>query len=320
MGDENNTVSRAVDSEAFHQFIPGEREEHITPKTWDSLRVQLFSYPAILPETWLPPTEDHVFCLFGHHGEQKSNKPLINSQYKVNDEQVFSGEIFSGDLLIVPRRNRASMQWTVAESNSQEQNGFRGATVYLPAKLLEKTAQETLDMDTKRIELVPRLESHDSFLSRLACELSKGKGPSSPINRLYAETLTQMFTVHVLRHYCEYVEPSHSVNGLQVRVLNRVVDYMDANISNNLGLDELAAVAGLSTYYFVRLFKRSTGLSPHQYLVNLRIQRAKRLLTETSMSMLEIAHESGYASASNFAYAFRRIVRVTPSRYRQDHK
>jgi AraC family transcriptional regulator len=91
---------------------------------------------------------------------------------------------------------------------------------------------------------------------------------------------------------------------------------MAENYTRDLRLEELARIAGISRFHFAREFKRVTGTSPHQYLINLRIQRAKALLTESKMPLVEVGLRSGFSHQSHFTRLFRRFTGATPQSYR----
>ena len=95
-----------------------------------------------------------------------------------------------------------------------------------------------------------------------------------------------------------------------------VIQYIRANISNPITLEELADVANLSVYYFAHCFKEETGFAPLEYVINTRIERAKALLLRTSMPISEIAYEVGYRSAGSLSNAFLKRVGVSPGSYR----
>jgi AraC family transcriptional regulator len=95
-----------------------------------------------------------------------------------------------------------------------------------------------------------------------------------------------------------------------------VVDFIEANLASDVGLGELAAVAIMSPHHFSELFRRSTGESPHRYVVTRRLERAKNLLRETDLNILDIALSVGFADQSSFTKVFRRRVGVTPGAFR----
>jgi AraC family transcriptional regulator len=104
--------------------------------------------------------------------------------------------------------------------------------------------------------------------------------------------------------------------GLPRPRLGRVLEYIQANLDQGIHIDELAGAAGLSLFHFAKLFKRSTGSSPHQYVLERRLERAKELLRKTGLSLSEIALQAGFADQSHLTNVFRRFIGVTPSQFR----
>ena len=99
--------------------------------------------------------------------------------------------------------------------------------------------------------------------------------------------------------------------------LNRVIEFVDANIALDLCVSTLASVAGMSSFYFCRSFKQSTGITPHRYVLTRRMEHAKQLLQEKTVSLVQVAHEVGFADQSQFTRVFHKIVGTTPSQYRK---
>jgi len=104
--------------------------------------------------------------------------------------------------------------------------------------------------------------------------------------------------------------------GLPPGVLRRVREYIEAHLENNVSLQVLAGIAGLSMSHFARAFKQSEGVTPHDYLLRRRVQRALELLAGTDLPLSAIAYTSGFSDQSHFARRFRQHFGVTPSRYR----
>jgi AraC family transcriptional regulator len=143
-----------------------------------------------------------------------------------------------------------------------------------------------------------------------------------PADRLYAESLAQILAVHLLRRHSSLgrakVRRLNPERGgrLSEASLRSVMDYVGANLSSDCSLAEMAAIANLSPYHFARSFKRSTGHSPHQYVLRCRIERARELLLGTDLPVGVVAREVGFASPSHFAQQFRRFVGFVPSALR----
>jgi transcriptional regulator GlxA family with amidase domain len=104
--------------------------------------------------------------------------------------------------------------------------------------------------------------------------------------------------------------------GLPPRALRRVREFIETHLEENISIQVLAGIAGLSMYHFARAFKQSEGMTPHEYLIHCRVRRAKDLLAETDLPLSEIALASGFSDQSHCARRFREHVGVTPSSYR----
>ena len=104
--------------------------------------------------------------------------------------------------------------------------------------------------------------------------------------------------------------------GLAPRVLRRIREYIDHNIEQRISVDLLAGLANLSVCYFVRAFKQSMGVTPHDYLIRQRVERTKQLLSDTDIPLSQIALAAGFADQSHFARRFRRHVGMSPRDYR----
>ena len=95
-----------------------------------------------------------------------------------------------------------------------------------------------------------------------------------------------------------------------------MTDYIEASLEEGLTLAEFSAVAHMSPFHFSGLFKASTGLSPHRYVVDRRVERAKSLLQKTGLPLHEVARLAGFTDQSHLAKHFRRQLGVTPRRFR----
>ena len=135
---------------------------------------------------------------------------------------------------------------------------------------------------------------------------------------LYLQGIAQAIAIHLARNYAETVKESRSGSpSLPGFRLRQITDWMAENVSEEFNLDRLAARAGLSKFYFNRLFKTAMGMSPSRYHINLRMDEAKRQLRETKKSIVTVALDVGYANPSHFAQLFRPETCLSPSDYRR---
>ncbi|MDJ0595352.1 MAG: AraC family transcriptional regulator [Pleurocapsa sp. MO_226.B13] len=166
------------------------------------------------------------------------------------------------------------------------------------------------------VELIPTFPKSDPFIYGTALALKQELETDYNNCRLYSETLLNSLNVHLLRNYSTSpVELKQYSGGLSPRKLQTAIDYIQANLENKIGLDDFAQITNISPYYFCRLFKKSTGITPYQYLIKCRIDRAKILLRQEKLSITDIALEVGFSNQSHFTKHFKRLVGVTPKKF-----
>lgn len=157
----------------------------------------------------------------------------------------------------------------------------------------------------------------DPLVTQLGLALLDEAASKSPMGKLYADSLIQTLTLHVLRSYSTASALLEKMNGgLSGYKLRRVKEYIDANLEHDLGLAEIAAVANLSQYHFARAFRRSVGLTPQHYLMERRIERAKLLLADDELPLVEVSLRTGFKNQSHFTTLFRKFTHLTPKTWR----
>ena len=134
---------------------------------------------------------------------------------------------------------------------------------------------------------------------------------------LYADSAAQFLAAHVVERHLTCRAKSQG-RGLGAKALTAVVAYMHDNLADDVTLDQLAAVAGLSKHHFLRSFKTAAGVTPHGFLVEMRMQRASELLSVPTSTVSSVAARCGYRSASHFAAAFHRHHGSSPKNIAQN--
>lgn len=169
-----------------------------------------------------------------------------------------------------------------------------------------------------RVELIRQPNLNDAQVCRLMetlrTDVSSGSPGGGP---LFGEAIAIALSAHIAQRYSTLetkLEPYRG--GLSRLRLNRVLEHINANLSENLQLNSLAEVAGVNLYHFAKAFKQSTGESPHQYVLRRRVERAKEFLRSSKGSVIEASARTGFVDQSHFSKVFRRIVGVAPSEYR----
>ncbi len=191
--------------------------------------------------------------------------------------------------------------------------------VYLRQSIYEAAVTEIYGCDSSGAELVPRFAMLDPLLEQLAIAITNALRDGAAEDGLYIDTIAQMMAVHLAR--------SHSSRSRPVRLLpakplagwkmRRVIEYIEDNLEGDLSLQAMAAEVDISPLYLARAFKSAVGQSPHQYVLARRIERAKELLRNTDLPVVDVALSSGFSSQSHLSHWFIRQVGVSPAVYRR---
>ncbi len=247
-----------------------------------------------------------------NHRAVQTTIPLLSSGFEAVTLSAISSsresqKLTAENVIVTPAYQPHTLLW----------NGNTKLVMFdLEPEFIERAAGEALRGG--EVDIRPGRNVRDNFITQLGGALhSEFKNPSA-VGGIYIESLAVTLAVHLLRNYSvaaqRLSEFSGGLSGLRLR---RAVEYIDANLDQNLALAQIAETVGLSPYYFSRALKKSTGFAPHAYVVQQRITRAKKLLTETKIPVTEIAAAVGYANHSHFSTQFRKSVGVSPLAYRR---
>ncbi len=169
-----------------------------------------------------------------------------------------------------------------------------------------------------RFELAEDFAGADPLIQQIGYALLKESQAENPSGSLYGDSLAQSLTLHLLKNYSTAKSPAENLNGgLAGYKLARVTDFINDKLEEDLTLAELASVAGLSRFHFARAFRRTTGLTPLQYLMKQRIERAKELLKNRELPLVEISFRTGFKNQSHFTTLFRKFTSLTPKAWRE---
>jgi AraC family transcriptional regulator len=170
---------------------------------------------------------------------------------------------------------------------------------------------------------VPRIEAalgvRDAVVFGLASVLKRAHVTGGALTDVEASTVAHRLVAHMLGVYREggAVATRPPVGALDRRVVNRVAEYVDAQLAGPITLDGMAAVAALSPFHFARAFKATIGMTPHRFVTARRLEAAKTALLTTDISVVRIAHDVGFSNVSHFRRVFRRELGVPPGELRR---
>jgi AraC family transcriptional regulator len=218
------------------------------------------------------------------------------------------GTSMHGDIHIIPADTPSS--WDVRGKDTF-------LTLRVSPSLLNRVAKE-LGQNPDGIEIRNRFQVRDAQLENIGWALKEEMECGYPCGQLYFDSLAMAMTTRLIRyHSSKSIDIKRPNKRLSDRRLRQVFVYIEDNLAENIALVDLAAVVGLSVSHFNVLFREAVGLSPHQYLIRRRIERAKEMLSEGKLSISQIATESGFAHQSHLARHMRRMLGVGPKALRK---
>ena len=224
----------------------------------------------------------------------------IDGRYQLESQSV-------GDVALIPFQ---AHHWTVDAQQSES------ILLTLPPELVASSVAEVVNPE--RIELVPTFAQPDPLIYGMSLALREELRFEEGSSRLYMDAIANLLCVHLLRHYStQSLSIRDYRGGLSRSTLGEVIDYVQDHLNQDLSVLELARIAQMSSYYFGRLFKQSMNMTPYQYLIQCRLEEARRLLRTTDLPIAEIASRTGFSSHSHLTTLFKKQFSVTPSAYRR---
>ena len=264
---------------------------------WRSLLLRAYDDPAIVEEFTTPPTADHLIVLV------TEGSCDIEGRYR---GRWYSARYQAGSLGMTAPGQDASLRWRGEERH-------RNLQLHLPAATIRAATEDLSDRDPGLLEMPNKLISEDPLIKTVMLALSDALADGVP--DLYAETAADLLTVHLLVRHAKLPAP-RAAKREDLR-LRRVDAFIRENLSTPLSLEAIAREARFSRFHLLRLFKQAYGETPFRRLSRLRMEEAQRRLRQGRESVTEIAFSCGYENPAHFASAFRRLVGVSPSRYRR---
>jgi AraC family transcriptional regulator len=166
-------------------------------------------------------------------------------------------------------------------------------------------------------ESAPRFGLVDAHVVDLVRRLEAQAIAGQPLGILYTEALSLTLLTYLRAHYAGYTSSAPGTGALSPWQRDRLIEYVEANLSTGIGLPDLAALSGYSADHFSRLFKRCFGQPPYQYVLARRVERAKAMLKDQSRPIANIAAACGFATQAHLNSAFKQRTGVTPGVYRR---
>jgi AraC family transcriptional regulator len=274
---------------------------------WKNIQLAHYTQPA-----WETPefsASQHVILL-ANWAKGTEIDLVVNGTSK----RIFCHEDRSGLVEILPAHIPVKLSW------SQEAEFTH---LYIEPSFLAQVAYESIRAnaqastnDAAQVEIAPKTNLVSPFLWSIGEALRSILMATDQNSCFYAESMAMAVAAHLLMHYSTTEKVLRETGGLPKAKLKQAIDYIQAHLDENISLADMAAMLGMSQYHFSRLFKQSMQLTPHAYLVEQRVNRAKQLLFDLDMTMLDIAEECGFANPSHFSRCFRQYTGMSPMEFR----
>jgi AraC family transcriptional regulator len=285
--------------EAYSQILP--RSPLVTSyhAKWDGIRLDYHQQPAF--ETPEHSPQQHVISV-------SLVKQPINAQRVLNGETQ-NECIHYGDVAVVPANSYHKSTW---DSEAEF------LILSIEKAMFARAAHDAVDL--QQVEILPQFTAPDPLIQQIGLALKSELESDTMGSRIYIEALATTLCIHILKHYSVSRKIATPSEGLSRLKLSQVIEYINQNLEKDLTLSDIAATVEMSMYHFSRQFKQSTGFSPHQYVMNSRIEKAKKLLARTEEAIDQICQQVGFQSQSHFTNVFRKIIGTTPKAYRKQVK
>ena len=297
-------VPETTSAEAFERYVGGKCLVACRGKAWRDIKAWIIAPPRNVDMVSLPSVSE-TFLAWTVSGEadfqeREGKRPWVTHRIK------------KGSFFLTSGGAPYDCRWKAVGPEP-----FESMAVFIALPLLQRALEEVFGDDATHVRLRDISAftdvALDSLMKRVHEELLRRH--ASP---LFLQGIAQAIAIHLARNYAETARDSRSSSpSLPSYKLRQITDWMVENVAEEFNLDRLAAQAGLSKFYFNRLFRSAMGMSPSRYQITLRLDEARRLLRETKKSVVEVALDVGYANPSHFAQLFRRETGLAPSDYRR---
>jgi AraC-like DNA-binding protein len=304
--------SGSASASEYHTYLPAVTTMHIDKSRWGALGLDAFRLYEVNEGVTAPSVPDFTVGYV-------TSGLVRNALYSFDGSRPIPTTLRTGSCVLVNKETTITWGWHEDFGNNPP---MESVVIHLDPQLFKDAAVKCFDKTLDFYEIINQVIHDDELIAQLALALKNEALEETPaMGVLYRDTCAQLLTVHLLKKYFNFtLKSAPRQQVVQQRRLSKVTDYIHDHLDSSIPLKTLAQVAGISEYHLIYEFKRATGLAPHQYIIKLRIERAKWLLKCTDWSILRIALEIGYGNHSHFTDIFRRSVGSTPSRYREQTK
>jgi AraC family transcriptional regulator len=286
-----------TDNEDVQQLLPKGLLLSSDYLNWENLHLKYFRHGS--HEIPANSSKQHIIII---HTEITSP---IREQMRLGGVER-QQELQNGHIEIIPAHTYNTAQW-------EEEHG--NIIISIDPILYHQHAQ---NCQLNSAQLVPHFSKLDPLIYGIGEALKREVETGQSGGQLYIQSATLMLVNHLLRDYSEIsTTPQEISEGLPQYQLKYIIEYIEAHIAEDISLSKLAAQLKLSQSHFSSLFRKSSGLSPYQFLIRQRVNRAKKLLLKGDLTIADVAIAVGFYDQSHLTRHMRRLLDVSPRQLRQ---
>lgn len=295
--EERRGFQMLITPEQLPIWVPGELTVDSGAQSWDGLRLRGYRYENL--DVPIPPIQDYMIVVY-RDGQTPMNR-RCSGPWK-------SESVHPGVVSILTQAEKSHWHWTEA---------VEVLHIYISPTKLAQIASDATDKQVEHVKLRDVLRADDQVLRYIAETLFNEAKSSALGGQILVESITNQICIHILRNYASEfrikLNPSRGLSRVQMK---KIESYIENHISEKISLADLAEIANSSVYYFIRQFQISYGCSPHAYLMQRRLSRAKEMISRVNEPLKRVAASCGFADQSHMTRLFKRTYKVTPGVFR----
>jgi AraC family transcriptional regulator len=290
-----SNLNLAVEADV-QQILPANAVLSSDCADWSALHLKYYRYQS--HEIPTNASQQHVVIVQTDITESGHQNMTLNGETRQETLQ-------DGQVLVIPAQTQNSAHWETPHGS---------IILGIDPQFFQQQAISAAQAD---LQLTPHFAQTDPLLHGLALALRQELALGQPGGKLYIQSATVMLVQHLLRQYSDTQANYTPTSGLPAHHLNYILDYMREHLAADLDLEQLAQQLKLSQSHFTHLFRKSTGQSPYQYVLQLRVERAKELLKVGNLSISDVAIAVGFYDQSHLTKQMKRLLGLTPRQFRQ---
>jgi AraC family transcriptional regulator len=281
------------------RFVPGDLLHCSDGLGWKDLSLRTYRYRAL--DVAVPALADFAIVSY-----RRGRTPI---------ERRFEGkwtrtDCAPGDISLLSRCQPSHWHWTYEIDVTH---------AYLSEAIVSRVAADVLGRPVAEVRLRDLLRAQDPMVTMLVEAISREAGHAALGGALYVEALSTQLVVHLLRHHATIAFRDESQSGrLSAPLRQRLIEYVEVHLEQPLTLEELANVAGIGVWSFGKRFRASFETTPHHYVIERRVERARQLLTRGQLPLKAVACACGFSDQAHMTRVMRARLGTTPAALRRD--